>query len=69
MTATTQDVLERYEQLPIVEKKQFISIILRDSLDVETFSLSDDELVLNAEELFLDLDRREAKDAKSYILT
>lgn len=64
MTTTTQDVLERYEQLPMIEKKQFVSIILRNSLDVETPSLSDDELVLNAEELFLDLDRREAEDAK-----
>lgn len=60
MNTTTQKVLEKFQFLPTFEKKQFISIVLRDSLVVETPSLSDDELILNAEELFLDLDRREA---------
>jgi hypothetical protein len=65
MITTTQEVLEKFQLLPTFEKKQFISIVLRDSLDVETPTLSDDELVLNAEELFLDLDRLEAEDART----
>lgn len=38
------------------EKKIVVSIILRDALEAETPALSDDELVLNAEGIFLELD-------------
>jgi len=65
MTTTTQEILERFTQLPVSEKKIVVSVILRDALEVETPDLTDDELVLNAEELFLELDQREAADGKS----
>lgn len=65
MITTAEEVIEKFGQLPIAEKKQVISIILRDSLEVETPVLSDEELILNAEEIFLELDNREAEDAKS----
>lgn len=65
MTTTTQEIIERFSQLPISEKKIVASVILRDALEVETPDLSDDELVLNAEDLFLELDEREARDGKS----
>jgi hypothetical protein len=65
MTTTTQEILERFGQLPISEKKIVVSVILRDALETETPDLSDDELVLSAEELFLELDQREASDGES----
>lgn len=65
MTATTQEILERFTQLPMSEKKIVVSVILRDTLEVETPDLTDNELVLSAEELFLELDQREAADGKS----
>ena len=65
MTTTTQEIIERFSQLPISEKKIVVSVILRDALEVETPAISSDEFVLSAEELFLELDRREAKDGES----
>jgi len=65
MTTTTQEIIERFSQLPISEKKIVVSVILRDALETETPAISDDELVLNAEELFLELDQREARDGES----
>ncbi len=65
MITTAQDVLERFGQLPIAERKKVVSVILRESLEVETPVLSDDELVQSAEEIFLELDRREAENGES----
>jgi len=65
MMTTAQDVLEQYVQLPINEKKKVISVLLRESLDIETPEMSDEELVFNAEEMFLELDRREAENGES----
>lgn len=65
MITTAQDVLERFGQLPITERKKVVSVILRESLDIETPVLSDDELAQSAEEIFLELDRREAENGES----
>lgn len=67
MMTTAQDVLNQYVQLPIAEKRKVISALLRESLDIEieTPEMSDEELVFNAEELFLELDRREAENGES----
>jgi hypothetical protein len=65
MNTTAQDVLEKFEQLPKSEKKIVVSVILRESLEVETPGLADEELILNAEDIFLELDKREAEDGKS----
>lgn len=65
MMTTAQDVLNQYVQLPIAEKRKVISALLRESLDIETPEMSDEELVLTAEELFLELDRREAENGES----
>jgi len=45
------------------EQQEVTKILLRRNLEIETPSISDDDLVLNAEEIFLELDRREAEDA------
>lgn len=57
MITTAQDVLEKFGQLPLPEKKKVVSVILRESLDSETPELSDEELIFNAEEVFLKLDK------------
>ena len=65
MVITAEELLEEYGQLALAEKKKFLTIVLRDSLEIETPELSDEELVLSAEDIFLELDRREEENAKS----
>lgn len=62
---TTQEIIKKFSQLPTAEKKIVVSVILRDALETETASLSDEELVLSADDLFLELDKREAQDGES----
>lgn len=66
MTTAVEDSVASFEALPETEKRFFVTIVLRHSLDADVPSLSDDELTLAAEELFLELDRREeAENAES----
>ena len=65
MITTAQDIIEKFGQPPINEKQKVVSAILRESLEVEPPSLTDEELVLNAEEIFLELDQRETENGKS----
>jgi hypothetical protein len=67
MTATTREIIEKFAQLPISEKKIVVSVLLRDTLDAEKPELSDEELLSNAEEIFLELDRREAKESDFWL--
>jgi hypothetical protein len=55
----SQQLLESFERLPEEEKQQIVAEILRRTLNQDISSLSDDELTLSAEALFLDLDRDE----------
>jgi hypothetical protein len=64
MITTTQEIIEKFGQLPMSEKKIVVSIILRDALETETSALSDDELVLSAEDIFLELDQIEQRNSK-----
>ena len=64
MTQTTQDIISTIDRLPIDEQKEVIKIILRRNIDIETPVLRDEELILNAEEIFLELDKREAGNAQ-----
>lgn len=59
MTQTSQEIINTFNRLPVSEQKEVIKVILQKNIDVETPSLSDDELVLNAEDIFLELDKRE----------
>lgn len=62
MTLAVQNVLRTYEALPEFEKRELAFEILRRSQKFEFPPLSDEELVLQAEEIFLELDRREAEN-------
>ena len=65
MTTAVRNLLSAFESLPKTEKQQFASEIIRRSVNLELSPLSDEDMVRSAEELFLELDRREAKDGKS----
>jgi hypothetical protein len=55
----SQQLLESFERLPEEEKQQVVAEILRRTLNRDIPSLTDDELILSAEALFLDIDRWE----------
>lgn len=65
MITAVRNLLSAFESLPKTEKQQFASEIIRRSVNLDLPPLSDEDMVLSAEELFLELDRREAKDGKS----
>lgn len=59
MTETMQHLLNTFELLPEREKQEFAFEILKRTIDWDMPDLSDNELILNAVELFAELDRRE----------
>lgn len=59
MTTTAENLISIFDTLPEPEKREVATVILRRTLDFDLPSLSDEELVLNAEQLFLALDREE----------
>ena len=65
MGTPAENLIATFEQLPDTEKQEVASAILRRTLQIEFPPVSDEELVLSAEERFLELDRREAEDAQS----
>ena len=65
MTSSVQQLLHSFDLLPEAEQRELVWEILRRSVNFDLPSLSDEEFVLSAEALFLDLDRREAQDEQS----
>ena len=63
MRTPAQNLIATFDELPEPEKQEVVAVILRRTLQIEFPPVSDEELVLSAEETFLDLDRREAEDA------
>ncbi len=63
MTTTTQHLLDAFDLLSTEEKQAMACEILHRMRDVDLPPLADEELIMSAEELFLDLDRREATNA------
>jgi hypothetical protein len=61
MTTAVQNILHSYETLPELEKRELVYEILRRNSKRDFPSLTDEELVLNAEALFLELDQRESE--------
>jgi hypothetical protein len=65
MTSSVQHLLHSFDLLPETEQRAVAWEILRRTVNFDFPSLSDDELVLSAEALFLELDRQEAHDEQS----
>ena len=61
MTATAIDILNSIDNLPAPEQHQLVMALLRRVSPVEINELMDDELILCAESIFLELDRAEAE--------
>lgn len=62
MTALVQEILNRFDKLPSTEQLEIALEILRRLVNFDFPTLTDEDLALNAEELFLALDRQEADD-------
>lgn len=65
MTSAVRDLLLSFQSLTDAEKHEVASLLLRQLLQGETGDVCDDALVAVADELFLDLDAREATDEQS----
>jgi hypothetical protein len=62
MTQPAKSILESFDQLPEDEKREVASAILRRALRFEPLPLTDEEFVAQADDLFRELDAREAPD-------
>lgn len=60
MTTAVQELLNTFERLTDSERLDLVSEILKRTADLDFPPLSDEDLVLNAEGLFLELDGQEA---------
>ncbi|NDJ21675.1 hypothetical protein GS682_08495 [Nostoc sp. B(2019)] len=60
MTAVVQELLNTFDQLTDSERLEFVSEILKRIIHLDAPPLSDQDLVLNAEGLFLELDKQES---------
>jgi hypothetical protein len=65
MGTPAENLIATFKLLPHTEKQKVASAILRHTLQIEFPPVTDEELVLSAEETFLELDRRKAEDAES----
>jgi hypothetical protein len=61
MNTAVQHVLESFDRLPDSDKQQVAAEIIRRLAHIDFPPLSDQDLVLSAEELFLELDRQESE--------
>jgi hypothetical protein len=60
MSATVEEILDSFDHLSEAEKRELASEIIRRTIRFDLPPLTDEELVLNAEALFLELDQRES---------
>lgn len=62
MSTSIQHILDSFDQLPEPEKRELAAEIIRRAAKLDFPPLTDQELVLIAEGLFLELDKKEAED-------
>jgi hypothetical protein len=60
MTAIAQEILKNFDELPDSDQVQVALAILKRLMHFDFSPLDDEDLALNAEELFLELDRQES---------
>ena len=65
ISTAVEELLKSFELLPESEKQKVATEILRRLLELRLAPLTDEELALNAEQVFLELDRRESEDGQS----
>lgn len=59
MTRAARQIIETFEALPEPDRKAVAVEILRQTLDESYSTLEDTDLILAADQVFLELDRRE----------
>jgi hypothetical protein len=62
MSTTSPQILTGFDALPLVEQREVAAEILRKAANLESPPLSDDDLARLADEVFLELDRRDAEN-------
>jgi hypothetical protein len=62
MTSSAKKILESFDELQETEKREVATAILRRVLRFDSPPLTDGDLVAQADELFRELDTREASD-------
>lgn len=62
MTLSAQNIVQSFDRLSDSDKKEVATEIFRRTLKFDFPPLTDDEFVLNAENIFLELDQRESAD-------
>lgn len=60
MTAEAKHIIDDFGALPDATKREVLAELLRISRYLEYPEVGDDELLVNADELFLEYDRRES---------
>lgn len=65
MTTQVGHILHSFDLLSDSDKRELAAEIVRRSLEFDLPPLSDENLTLAADDVFVALDREEAKDAKS----
>ena len=60
MTTLVEELLNTFEQLTDSERLDLVLEILKRTVDLDFPPLSDDDLVLNSEGLFIELDEEES---------
>ena len=64
MNTNAQQLLDHFDRLPQEDQREVAREILRRTADFDAPPLSDEELVRQADDLFLKLDQAEAGDAQ-----
>jgi hypothetical protein len=62
MTAAGKHIVDDFTSLPDSEKREVLANLLRISRNIDYPKVSDEELVASADALFVEYDRREAKE-------
>jgi hypothetical protein len=63
MTTQVRNILESFDMLPEPDKRELASEIIKRSQRLDSPPLTDEQLIGAVEESFLELDRREARNA------
>jgi hypothetical protein len=62
MSTDSQHLLTNFDALPLGEQREVMAVLLQKASQWENPPLSDDDLARLADDVFLELDRREAAD-------
>jgi hypothetical protein len=63
MTTEAQNLLQSFDLLQEADKREVAAEIIRRSIAIDMPPLSDEQLAAIADELFLEMDKEESKDA------